>query len=189
MEDAFRRPSAGQHKKRPSPLRINPLGASADAVTIRMKRLPQIALIALLALLLLGAGDDTGRRFDGLGHRLMCRCGCNQVLLECNHVGCEYSERMRGELQRAIDRGDNDRVILAAFVQEYGTTVLAAPTTSGFNLVAWIMPFVALALGSVLAIFVVRIWKRHVQSAAKAPVASPMQLAALRKRAREETEI
>ncbi len=154
-----------------------------------MKRLPQIALIAVTALLLLGAGDDSGRHFDDLGHRLMCRCGCNQVLLECNHVGCEYSEKMRGELQQAINRGDSDKIIRAAFVEEYGTTVLAAPTTSGFNLVAWIMPFIALALGTGLAVWVVRVWKHHVHGAARATVATPMQPEALRKRAREETEI
>ena len=154
-----------------------------------MRRFPQIALVALLALLLLGAGDDSGARFTTLGHKLMCRCGCNQVLLECNHVGCEYSEKMRAQLTAGIQRGDNDDLILDSFVQEYGTTVLAAPTTKGFNMVAWIMPFVVLALGSFLAIWVVRVWKHHIQSAARVPVATPMQLDALRKRARKETEL
>ena len=72
----------------------------------------------------------------------MCECGCGQVLMECNHVGCTTSEQMRKELKLAMDRGDSDDVILAGFVAKYGPAVLSAPTTTGFNRVAWIMPVV-----------------------------------------------
>ncbi len=57
----------------------------------------QVALLCLAVFAFLGAGDESAR-FNSLGHRLMCVCGCNQILLECNHVGCTYSDRMRGEL-------------------------------------------------------------------------------------------
>jgi cytochrome c-type biogenesis protein CcmH/NrfF len=119
-----------------------------------------IGLVALTAVLLLGAGDDSAR-FNSLGHRLMCMCGCNQVLLECNHVGCQYSDRMRGELVAAMDRGDNDSLVLQDFVQKYGTTVLLAPSTTGFGSVAWITPFAALVLGIGAIYFVVRAWKKR----------------------------
>ena len=99
----------------------------------------QLALIAVMAITLMGA--DVDARFNKLGHQMMCMCGCNQVLLECNHVGCAYSERMRNELTAGLERGDNDSLILQSFVQKYGNTVLAAPTNSGFNIVAWITPF------------------------------------------------
>jgi len=45
-------------------------------------------------------------------------CGCGQVLLECNHVGCQSSTKMRDQLQAALDKGDNDDLILQGFVQE-----------------------------------------------------------------------
>ena len=61
-------------------------------------RIAQIVLIALLAMVFFGA--DTDARFNKLGHQIMCMCGCNQILLECNHVGCTYSDRMRNELYR-----------------------------------------------------------------------------------------
>ena len=108
-----------------------------------MKRIVQLSLLVLALLTFLGAGDDSGR-FNDLGHKLMCACGCGQILLECNHVGCTYSDRMRGELAAAIDRGDSDDLSLQSFVQKYGPTVLAAPPTTGFNRVAWVMPFAAL---------------------------------------------
>jgi cytochrome c-type biogenesis protein CcmH/NrfF len=91
----------------------------------------------------------------------MCVCSCSQVLLECNHVGCMYSERMRGELAAAIDRGDNDDLTLQSFIQKYGTTVVAAPSTKGFGRVAWLMPFIVLIVGLAMVVYVVRAWRQR----------------------------
>jgi cytochrome c-type biogenesis protein CcmH/NrfF len=150
-------------------------------------RIAQLALVALLAIVFLGA--DTDARFNKLGHQLMCACGCNQILLECNHVGCTYSDRMRGELAAGLARGDNDSLILQSFVQKYGNTVLAAPTTTGFNRIAWIMPFAVFAGAVVLAIWLVRLWKsRAVAQPVPHPSLDTAQLDELRKKARQETE-
>ena len=75
------------------------------------RRWLQAAALAFAVLLLMGAGDDSAR-FKDLGHRMMCTCGCGQVLLECNHVGCQSSDKMRNELLAALDKGDNDDLIL-----------------------------------------------------------------------------
>jgi cytochrome c-type biogenesis protein CcmH len=125
-----------------------------------IRKAPKIAILLLSAFMLLGAGDDTAR-FKDLGHHLMCMCGCNEVLLECNHVGCTRSDQMRTELVSALDRGDNDSLVMQSFVQNYGPTVLLAPTTTGFNRVAWIMPFAALILGLGSVYYVVTVWKKR----------------------------
>ena len=119
------------------------------------------ALLVVVAIFgLLGAGDqDT--RFQSLGHKVMCACGCNQILLDCNHVGCTYSTRMRSELASYIDRGDNDDLVIQAFVQNYGPTVLLAPGKTGFEGMAWIMPYLVLIAGLGSVIFVVRNWKKR----------------------------
>jgi cytochrome c-type biogenesis protein CcmH len=122
------------------------------------KRAAQFALVVIAVFTFLGVGDEDAR-FKDLGHHMMCVCGCSQVLLECNHVGCQYSDRMRTELVAALDRGDNDDLILQSFVQKYGTTVVAAPATTGFGRVAWVMPFVALLAGIATLILIVRAWK------------------------------
>ena len=150
-----------------------------------MKRTLQCVLLSLL---FIGATSDA--RFNTLGHRMMCMCGCNQVLLECNHVNCSYSDRMRGELTAALQGPDADDLILQGFVQRYGATVLAAPTTTGFNRVAWIMPFVAFGAGIFAVVYVVRIWKARqpaVAPAGDAPASA--ELNDYRQRARQETEL
>jgi cytochrome c-type biogenesis protein CcmH/NrfF len=68
---------------------------------------------------------------------------------------------MRGELMAALDRGDTDDLLLQSFVQKYGTVVIAAPTTKGFNRVAWIMPYFALVLGISVMVYIVRLWKNR----------------------------
>jgi cytochrome c-type biogenesis protein CcmH/NrfF len=147
----------------------------------------QLLGIAVLAIAFMGA--DVDARFNKLGHQMMCMCGCNQILLECNHVGCTYSERMRNELTAGLERGDSDSLVLQSFVQKYGNTVLAAPTSSGFNVVAWIMPFAVFALATALAVWLVKLWKaRPVAQPVARPNLGSAELDALRKRAREETE-
>jgi len=118
-----------------------------------------ILLMCLTPLLLLAASTDNNVRFNKLGHKMICACGCNQILLECNHVGCPLSDGMRNELAAGLERGDSDDLILQAFVQKYGPTILAAPTTTGFNRIAWIMPFLVLLAGFASAVLIVRSWK------------------------------
>jgi cytochrome c-type biogenesis protein CcmH len=155
--------------------------------TRNSKLIIRIALIALLAIVFLGADDDA--RFNKLGHGLMCACGCNQILLECNHVGCTYSDRMRDELSAGLARGDSDSLVLQSFVQKYGNTVLAAPTTTGFNRVAWIMPFAVFAAAIFLTVWLVRLWKsRAVAQPVPPPKLDAAQLDELRNKARQETE-
>ena len=151
------------------------------------------ALILTAAVFLfMGAGEDSAR-FKDLGHRMMCTCGCSQVLLECNHVGCQSSDKMRNQLLAALDKGDNnnDDLILQGFVQEYGPTVMAAPTATGFNRVAWIMPFVALAFGITFVVYVVHSWKnRPAPALADGIVIRPgSELDELREKARKETDL
>jgi len=123
-------------------------------------RLFQTVLLCAAVFGLLGAGDPA-TRFNEIGHQMMCICGCNQILLECNHVGCPASDGMRNELMAAISRGDSDSLVEQGFVQKYGPTVLAAPTTKGFDRVAYILPFIALILGFGLVVLLVRSWKNR----------------------------
>ena len=56
-------------------------------------RISQLALVCVLIAVTAGATDSTAR-FNKDSHELMCGCGCNQLLGECNHVGCPSSPVM-----------------------------------------------------------------------------------------------
>ena len=148
------------------------------------------ALLTPLIIVLLGAGDPTSR-FNDIGHQLMCICSCGQILLECNHVGCPDSDGMRNELMAAVTRGDSDSLVEQAFVQKYGPTVLAAPTTRGFDRTAWVFPFVAFAFGVIGVVMVVRAWRNRPAPAPAggAPRVPSSELDKFREQAREETDL
>ena len=107
-------------------------------------RAVEVSVLAVAICFSLGASNPSGRLND-LDHRLMCTCGCAQILGECNHVGCTESAQELSELRTDIAAGMTDQQILSAFVAKYGATVLAAPPTHGFDLVAWIAPFAVFA--------------------------------------------
>jgi cytochrome c-type biogenesis protein CcmH/NrfF len=145
----------------------------------------QVSIVCLLAVVMLGASHSS--RFDRVGHKMMCTCGCGQVLLECNHVGCPISPGMIAELHTQIDGGGSDASILNWFAAKYGATVLAAPIRGGFDDVAWIVPIAVFFLATIGTGIVIQKWKsryRHLYvSASGTSVGSD----ALRERIRRET--
>jgi cytochrome c-type biogenesis protein CcmH/NrfF len=152
-----------------------------------LKRLLQFTLVTTIAFFMLGAGTPS-TRFDKLGHKFMCTCGCAQVLLECNHVGCPDSPALIAALHTQVDSGASDSSIFQAFAATYGPTVLAAPLRGGFDNVAWIVPFAILILGLIGVVVLLRVWRRRHASLPLAIGTPPSPAAdALRERIRNET--
>jgi len=73
--------------------------------------------------------------------------------------------------------GATETEILNAFVAKYGERILAAPKPQGFNLLAYVLPMVALAAGLVVIAFTLR-WHRpqRVEPNAVPPEEIPEQL-------------
>ena len=132
-------------------------------------RVLQMVLVFTVALVTIGAGDTTAK-FSSIGHKMVCTCGCGQILLECNHVGCPNSDGMIRELRAQVASGGTDTSIFNWFIAKYGPTVLAAPIRGGFDNAAWIVPIVVFVLAMVGTAFLIRHWKgRHMVAAAGAP--------------------
>jgi cytochrome c-type biogenesis protein CcmH len=154
-----------------------------------MRRLTQFAILPLvmvLCVVTLGSAD-TEARYQNLGHRLMCVCGCSQILIECNHVGCPDSDRMLGELRAAVDMGGTNDAILGSFQDKYGPTALAAPMLTKFNIVAWVVPPAFLVLGLAGTFLLVKKWR--LRTVAMPVVADDPESNDLRERIRKETEV
>lgn len=142
----------------------------------RWMKVFQASVLTIAVCFSLGATDSNARYYD-LNHRMMCTCGCAQLLGECNHVGCTQSGEELALLRTDIAAGMADQEILAAFSTKYGATVLAAPRTHGFDLVAWIAPFAVFAAALLGTILLIRHWSglsaaKAQAAAANAPIAS-----------------
>lgn len=60
------------------------------------------------------------------------------------------SIEVREKINVFLDEGKTPEEIKASLVDEYGERILIKPTTEGFNLLAWIGPFIIIGLGFVV---------------------------------------
>jgi cytochrome c-type biogenesis protein CcmH/NrfF len=150
-------------------------------------RISELALVCILVAMTAGAATDATTRFEKDSHEMMCGCGCNQLLGECNHVGCPASPGMLSELSASIAKGESDDAIFHQFQDEYGPVVLASPMFTRFNKVAWIVPPVVLFLGIGCVFLVVRNWKMRTVPMPAIP--DTPEFSASRDRIRRETEL
>lgn len=151
-----------------------------------MKRL---ILVLVLCFSLAAIADDEARfnaRYNDLGVKVQCTCGCGQELIKCNHVGCQYSDKMIRELRAALINYPNDDDVLNWFRRNYGVTAVIVPGTRGFELLSWLMPPVLTFAAFLLVFLLIRRWR--VRAAASVPIVDP-GLEELKKRARRETEL
>lgn len=118
---------------------------------------------------------------------LTCQCGCGLTVHSCNHIQCGSGEPIKKEIAERIARGESKEQILAAFQQKFGEKVLSSPINQGFNRLAWIMPFAALALaGTILTVVIRR--RANATTAVATSAGSPPAPDALRERLARELD-
>jgi cytochrome c-type biogenesis protein CcmH len=112
----------------------------------------------------------TDAQRDDLEHKIHCQCGCNLDVYTCRTTdfACSVSPAMHADVMGLVSGGHSADEILAAFKAVYGEKVLMAPGKSGFNLIGYTMPFVALGAGAVMVSALLKRWK------SQTPVGAPL---------------
>ena len=90
-----------------------------------------------------GAGEERPTLRD-LEDEVMCPV-CETTLSQSNSPAAQQIERF---IARRIRAGDTRSEIEAKLVADYGPAVLAAPPKRGFDLLAWLLPLAAAAVGA-----------------------------------------
>ncbi len=150
-----------------------------------------LAAVLAAAPLFAQAPVQSTDRAKTLGKQLMCTCGCGDTAGSCSHAGaafsgpCEVAKAKLKEMNERMDRGESDRAILQAFVQEYGESALAAPPARGLNLFAYTFPAIAFAIGLALVLMIIRQWRHRPQVA---PASGPAVSAEMLEHARRQIE-
>ena len=105
---------------------------------------------------------------------LTCQCGCGLTVHSCNHLQCGSGIPLKQEVLTLVSQGLGRDEILLRFRDKYGEKILSAPTVEGFNLTAWIVPFVMLAAGAaVVATTLVR-WRATRETSPSEAVPRPL---------------
>src|SRR5579872_6178194 len=103
------------------------------------------------------------------GERLACLCGgCKNSVGSCPMLGCHYATPAREKIRKMQAAGFTDQQIADAFVKEQGIQALVTPPAEGFNILAWVMPFVAIGLGLLAITYFIRRMSAK-RAAAEAP--------------------
>lgn len=101
---------------------------------------------------------------------LTCQCGCGLTVHSCNHLQCGSGIPLKQEVLTLVSQGFGRDEIVLHFRDKYGEKILSAPTVEGFNLTAWIVPFVMLGAGAVVVAITLVRWRAT-------PEASPSEAA------------
>lgn len=150
---------------------------TADRVLGRRRRL----VLATMALLLaspfaLDAQPELDDQVRAIAAELRCPVCQN---LSVADSPSELAREMREVIREHLRAGKTPDEVRAYFRSKYGEWILLAPTPRGLNLFVWVGPFVAAALGLVVAVRAVRRWSRHPERRQRRP-ADPALVARLR---------
>lgn len=135
---------------------------------MRRRRL-EWALAALLALA--GSSPAATVTTKEIEEALTCQCGCGLTVHSCNHLQCGSGIPLKQEALALVSQGLSGDEILLRFREKYGEKILSAPTAEGFNLTAWMLPFVVLGIGVVIVLTTVRRWTVVADPGEAAPAA------------------
>lgn len=125
------------------------------------RRLPAALLLVWLASSPALAADVDEDAFRRISDKLVCQCGCNYGLTYCPHLQCGSAIPMRQTIRDALAEGKSDEEVLQVMIAQFGPSALGQPSTEGFNLVGWIMPFVGLLIGLWLVQRIARTWRKR----------------------------
>jgi cytochrome c-type biogenesis protein CcmH len=94
----------------------------------------------------------------------------------------EMAQQMRGVVREQLQAGKTSQQVKDFFVSKYGEWVLLAPTTQGFSLLVWVLPFVVLIAGVACGLWFIRRWSAK-KSGDKGAVANSELLTRVRSEA------
>src|SRR5262249_42348968 len=86
----------------------------------------------------------------------------------------EMAQQMRGVIREQLQAGKTSQEVKDFFVSKYGEWVLLSPTTKGFSLLLWALPFAVLVLGLCLALWLLRRWSANKTKPAGSPANSEL---------------
>jgi len=126
-----------------------------------------LALCALAAALVAGGAAAAPSPSD-LEAELVCPV-CGTTL---DQSDAPVALRMKRYIRERLAAGASEAQIKAELVDQFGPGVLAEPPKSGFDLLAWLVPFAVLVAGAIGVGLVVWAWSRRREEGDTGPPAA-----------------
>ena len=121
-----------------------------------MKKIRTFLLFIHLSILPFSLGAADAGDLSEVRKALMCTCDdCTMVLYDCN---CGTADEMVATIRGMLDNGLGTSDVIQAYVARYGQVILSAPPKEGFDLIAWVVPFVILGAATGLVLMLLKRW-------------------------------
>lgn len=140
-----------------------------------------LAVIAIASLVAAGCASSSDPLSaedvaQGIDKGLMCPV-CPSETIDQSQV--EIANQMQIIVREKLAAGESRDDIFQFFVDRYGPGILAEPPKSGFNLLVWVIPPMALLLGSGALTMIVRSMRRERPEYAEVDTDAPLSAAEL----------
>jgi len=129
-------------------------------------------LVALLVALAIAPSAWASERHPTQGE-LESEVVCPTCHTTIDQSDSPIAQRMKVFIAGRIRAGDTKSEIEQKLVDQFGQAVLAKPSTHGFDLIAWLLPIVALLGGAAVVGLAAWRWSR-VRAPAEAPPPAPL---------------
>ena len=87
----------------------------------------------------------------------------------------ETAQQMRAIVRERLAAGEQPDQVIQYFVEKYGDWILLAPRRSGFTVLVWLAPALAVMTGLVVVTLLLRRWTRRGRAVTTVPVDSAMR--------------
>ena len=131
-----------------------------------------LGLIALVAAFVVAAPALASESRPTLGE-LEGEVMCPTCKTPLDMSSSPVANRIRAFITARIEARDTKSEIKRKLVDEFGPAVLTAPSKHGFNLLAWLLPLVGIALGAVALGCLAWLWSRRRAGGEAADAAGP----------------
>ena len=143
-------------------------GRSATKGLLVSGYLAPLLFAAALLVMLAACGSEGAYSLEeqaySIDRSLMCPVCPGETI---DQAQVELARQMRTVVRERLAEGMTRDQVLQFFVERYGESVLAAPPKEGFNLIAWIVPILAVVAGAAAVVLVVRAMRRDAPAVAE----------------------
>ena len=109
-----------------------------------------LPMIFLSLGIILAQDSEDNTTIKELKQSLMAPCCWSGTVFDHGHT------QMEEEIEAFVKAGKSKDEILAHYVEQYGEKILATPVAQGFNLFAWIAPFMIAGIGIFILVMFIR---------------------------------
>jgi cytochrome c-type biogenesis protein CcmH len=115
-----------------------------------------VAIGYLFPAVVIAQEEPTYDEINNIASKLNCPTCSGISLSDCPTVTCQQWRDQIGDL---LKKGYTEEEVLNYFVTQYGQQVLQEPPRTGSTLFLWMLPGVALLIGGVWLIYLLRQWQ------------------------------